>query len=86
MRADGRAVDVKVQVTNGIGSGTLSRLDCGMVPISLRILPLGKVHGMAMIFGPTCLKTEQAIRGRAIGGTLQIRLGGQYLELSKPDN
>jgi hypothetical protein len=25
-----------------------------------------------------------AIRGRAIGGTLQLRLGNQYLELSKP--
>jgi hypothetical protein len=27
-----------------------------------------------------------AIRGRAIGSTLQLRLGNQYLELSKPSD
>jgi len=27
-----------------------------------------------------------AIRGRAIGGTLQLRLGNQYLELSRPND
>lgn len=85
-RADSRVVTFKVKVTNGIGSGTQSRLDCGTAPLSLRISPTGVVSGMVLIFSSTCLKTELAIRGRAIGGTLQLRLGSQYLELSKPND
>ncbi len=38
------------------------------------------------MFSSTCLKTEMAIWGRAIGGTLQLRLGNQYLELSKAND
>jgi hypothetical protein len=41
---------------------------------------------MVLMFGSTCLKTELAIRGRAVVGTLRLRLGNQYLELSKPDD
>jgi class 3 adenylate cyclase len=83
MRADSRVVTFKVKVTNGIGSGMQSRLDCGTAPLALRIAPSGIVSGMVLIFSSTCLKTELAIRGRAIGGTLQLRLGSQYLELSE---
>ena len=49
-------------------------------------LTTGSVTGLALMFSSTCLKTEMAIRGRAIGGTLQLRLGNQYLELSKPSD
>jgi hypothetical protein len=84
--ADGRVVTFKVKVANGIGSGTQSRLDCGTAPLSLRISPWGKVSGMVLIFGSTCLKTELALRGSAIAGMLRLRLGSQYLELSKPDD
>jgi hypothetical protein len=73
-------------VTNGVGAGALSRLDCGTAPLSLRISPLGDIAGMVLMFGSTCLKTELAIRGRAVVGTLRLRLGNQYLELSKPDD
>ena len=81
-RADSHVVTFKVRVTNGIGSGTQSRLDCGTAPVALKISPSGNVSGMALTFGSTCLKTELAIRGRAVAGTLQLRLGSQYLELA----
>lgn len=55
-----------------------------MAPITLKVSSTGKVTGLALMFSSTCLKTEMAIRGRAIGGTLQLRVGTQYLELSKP--
>ena len=84
-RADGRIVTFKIRVTNGIGSGTQSRLDCGTAPIALKISPSGQVSGMALIFGSTCLKTELAIRGRAVAGTLRLALGSQFLELSPAD-
>jgi hypothetical protein len=84
-RADSHVVTFKVRVTNGIGSGTQSRLDCGTAPVALKISPSGNVSGMALIFGSTCLKTELAIRGRAVAGTLRLRLGGQFLELSPTD-
>lgn len=83
-RADGRLVTFRLQVANGIGSGTLIQRECGSTPIKLKVSSTGSVSGLALIFGSTCLKTEIAIRGRAIGGTLQLRLGTQYLELSKP--
>jgi hypothetical protein len=84
-RADSHVVTFKVKVTNGIGSGTQSRLDCGTTPVALRISPSGDVSGMALVFGSTCLKTELAIRGRAVAGTLRLRLGSQFLELSRAD-
>jgi hypothetical protein len=83
-RADSRLVTVKLKVANGIGSGTLIQRECGTTLVTLRISPTGNVSGLALMFSSTCLKTELAIRGRAIGGTLQLRLGNQYLELSKP--
>ncbi|HYR64759.1 MAG TPA: hypothetical protein VEP47_01460, partial [Reyranella sp.] len=78
-------VTFKIRVTNGIGSGTQSRLDCGTAPIALKISPSGQVSGMALIFGSTCLKTELAIRGRAVAETLRLTLGSQFLELSPAD-
>jgi class 3 adenylate cyclase len=84
-RADSHVVTFKVKVTNGIGSGTQSRLDCGTAPVALKISRLGQVSGMALIFGSTCLKTELAVRGRAVGGTLRLMLGSQFVELSAAD-
>ena len=84
-RADSHVVTFKVKVTNGIGAGTQSRLDCGTAPVALKISPSGDVSGMALMFGSTCLKTELAIRGRAVAGTLRLRLGSQFLELSPAD-
>jgi hypothetical protein len=84
-RAGGHVVTFRVKVTNGIGSGTQSRLDCGTAPVALKISPSGKVSGMALVFGSTCLKTELAIRGRAVAGTLRLMLGSQFLELSPAD-
>jgi hypothetical protein len=84
-RADSHLVIFKVKVTNGIGSGTQSRLDCGTAPVALKVSPSGKVSGMALVFGSTCLKTELAIRGRAVAGTLRLMLGSQFLELSPAD-
>ena len=82
MQADSHVVTFKVKVTNGLGSGTQSRRECGTAPVALKVSPSGHVSGMALIFGSTCRKTELAIRGRAVAGTLQLRLGSQYLELS----
>lgn len=76
-------VTFKVKVANGVGTGTQSRLDCGVAPLSLRISPSGRVSGMVLIFGATCLKTELAIRGQAVGGALLLRLGNQNLELTR---
>ncbi len=78
-------VTFRLKVANGIGSGTQSRLDCGVAPVSLRISPAGKISGMVLVFGATCLKTELAIRGQAVGGMLLLRIGNQYLELAKLD-
>jgi hypothetical protein len=83
-RPDGRVVTFKLKVTNGIGSGTQIQRECGAAPITLKISPFGSVSGLALMFSSTCLKTEMAIRGRAVGDTLQLRLGNQHLELSKP--
>jgi hypothetical protein len=82
MQADSHVVTFKVKVTNGLGSGTQSRRECGTAPVALKVSPSGHVSGMALIFGSTCRKTELAIRGRAVAGALQLRLGSQYLELS----
>jgi len=38
-----------------------------------------------LIFGSTCLRTELAVRGHAVPGTLRLRFGGQYVELVKQD-
>jgi hypothetical protein len=84
-RADGRVLTVTVRVSHGVGVGTDSRLDCGTAPLSLRISAAGDVSGMMMVFGSTCLKTELAIRGRVVAGTLRLRLGSQYLEMAKRD-
>jgi hypothetical protein len=83
-REGGRTVTYRITVRYGIGTGTQSRLDCGAAPLSLRLSPLGDVSGIATVFGLTCLKTDVAVRGRAIAGLLQLRLGTQYLELAKP--
>ena len=85
-RADARVVVIKLKVSNGIGSGTQSQRECGVAPITLKVSATGNVTGLALMFSSTCLKTEMAIRGRAIGSTLQLRLGNQYLELSKPND
>ena len=82
-RADARVVVIKLKVSKGVGSGTQSQRECGVAPITLNVSATGNVTGLALMFSSTCLKTEMAIRGRAIGGTLQLRLGNQYLELSK---
>ena len=82
--AHDHAVSFKVKVTNGIGSGTQSRLDCGTAPMALTISPSGDVSGMVLMFSSTCVKTELTVRGRAIRGTLRLRLGSQYVELSMP--
>jgi len=83
-KADGRVVTFKLKVTNGVGAGTQIQRECGATPITLKISPTGNVSGLVLMFSSTCLKTEMAIRGRAVGGTLQLRLGSQYLELSRP--
>lgn len=70
-------------MTDGVGSGTQIQRECGAAPITLKVSPSGNVSVLALMFN-SCLKTEMAIRGRVIGDTLQLRLGNQYLELSKP--
>lgn len=84
-RAAIHPVTFKVTVANGVGRGTQSRPDCGAAQVVLRISPAGTVSGMALIFGSTCLKTELAIRGRAVGGALLLRVGTQYVELARQD-
>jgi hypothetical protein len=83
-RETGRLATFRITVKDGRGTGTDSRLDCGVAPVSLRISPVGDVSGVATVFGPTCLKSEIALRGRAVAGTLQLRVGALYLELNKP--
>ena len=85
-RADGRVVTIKLKVTNGVGSGTQIQRECGATPITLRVSSTGNVTGLALMFSSTCLKTELAIRGRALGSTLLLQLGSEYLELSKPND
>lgn len=82
-RPDGRVVTFKLKVTGGVGAGILIQRECGASPITLKVSPTGSVSGLALMSGSTCLRTELAIRGRAIGDTLQLRLGNQYLKLSK---
>jgi len=82
-RSEGRLVTFKLKVSNGIGSGTLIQRECGVTPITLKVSSTATVTGLALMFSSTCLKTEMAVRGRAVGGSLQLRLGNQYLELSR---
>lgn len=82
-RAEGRVVTFKLKVTNGVGTGTLLLRECGVTPITLKVSSTATVTGLALMFSSTCLKTEMALRGRAVGGTLQLRLGNQFLELSR---
>ena len=86
MRADGGDVTFEVGMAGGIGAGTQSRVGCGTAPMALRITPAGEVSGMVLIFGESCVKTELTIRGRAGAGVLMLRLGSQYVELSKRDD
>jgi hypothetical protein len=51
--------------------------------MGLTISLSGDVSGMVLVFGSTCVKTELAVRGRAVGRALSLRLGGEYLELSR---
>ncbi|MBV8192587.1 MAG: hypothetical protein JO339_35535 [Alphaproteobacteria bacterium] len=83
-REGGVAAVFRITVRDGVGTGTDSRLDCGTAPVSLRISPAGDVSGVATVFGLTCIKTDVALRGRAVGGALRLRLGTQYLELARP--
>jgi hypothetical protein len=85
MRADGHIASIAVRVSHGVGSGTQNRLDCGTAPVSLRISSSGGVSGRMLSFGSTCLRSEFAIRGRAVAGTLLLRFGSQYVELVKRD-
>lgn len=82
-RVEGRVVTFKLKVANGVGSGTLIQRECGVTPITLKVSSTASVTGLALMFSATCLKTEMAVRGRAVGGTLQLRLGNQYLVLSR---
>ena len=50
-----------------------------------KVAPSGQVSGMALVFSSTCRRTELAIGGRAVAGTLLLRLGGQFVELSPAD-
>jgi hypothetical protein len=84
IREGSRVVVFRIVVRDGVGIGSDSRLDCGMAPVSLRISPVGAVSGIATMFGPTCLKSDVALRGRAVPGSLQLRVGTQYLELARP--
>jgi hypothetical protein len=84
-KADSHVVTFRIRVTNGTGSGTQSRPYCGTAPVALKVSPSGQVSGMALVFGSTCRKTELAIRGRGVAGTLQLRLGSQFVELSPAD-
>jgi class 3 adenylate cyclase len=85
MRADGHIANIAIRVSHGVGSGTHNRLDCGTAPVSLRISSSGDISGVMLIFGSTCLRTELAIRGHAVAGTLRLRFGRQYVELVKRD-
>jgi hypothetical protein len=86
VRADGGGLTFEVGVARGIGLGTQSRSGCGTAPMVLRITPMGEVSGMALVFSESCVKTELTIRGRAGAGMLLLRLGSQYVELSKRDD
>lgn len=85
-RGEGRVVTFKLKVINGVGSGTLVQRECGVTPITLKVSSTATITGLALMFSATCLKTETAVRGRAVGGTLQLLLGNQYLVLSKPSD
>jgi hypothetical protein len=85
IRAAGHLGTITVRVSHGAGSGTQNRLDCGTAPVSLRISSSGDVSGRMLVFGSTCLKTELAINGSALPGTLRLRFGSQYVELVKRD-
>ena len=85
-RAEGRLVNVKLQVTDGVGLGTQSQRECGTTRVRLKVSPDGEVSGFMPMFGPTCLKTDLPVKGRAVGDTLMLRVGTQYLELSRPND
>jgi hypothetical protein len=82
-RADGRSATFEVMVAGGIGSGTYSKVGCGTAPLALRVTSTAEVSGMVLVFSESCVKTELTIRGRAAAGILMLRLGSQYVELSK---
>jgi hypothetical protein len=84
-RSGGRLSTFKVEIRDGRGSGVQSRLDCGQAPLVLTISDAGEVSGTAQLFGPTCIKMQRPIRGRALGRALLLTIDGQFVELVKPN-
>ena len=84
-RSGGRLSTFKVEVRDGSGSGVQSRLDCGQAPLSLTVSDTGEVSGTAQLFGPTCIRMDRPLKGRAVGRSLLLTIDGQFVELMKPN-
>lgn len=84
-RSGGRLSTFRVEVRDGRGSGVQSRLDCGQAPLVLTLSDAGEVSGTAQLFGPTCIRLQRPIMGRALGRTLLLTIDGQFVELVKPN-
>jgi hypothetical protein len=62
-----------VQVTNGVGRGTVNRRDCGSAQISFRVDPTGNVNGEGGLFeSVNCAPVSVPISGRVEGGRVLL--------------
>ncbi len=64
---------IAVQLVNGVGSGTVSRPDCGASPISLRVDSTGNVTGEGSLpSGQSCARSSFSLAGRVEGSRLML--------------
>ena len=67
---------VSLQISSGVGSGSLQNTICGNSPISIRVTPAGDVSGEATTFDAACQKLPLTVKGKLDGGRLLIQLAG----------
>lgn len=67
---------VSLQISGGVGNGSLQNATCGNSPISIRVTPAGDVSGEATTFDAVCQRLPLTVKGKAGDGRLQIQLAG----------
>jgi hypothetical protein len=80
LRTQGGAITIArlaVQLTNGSGTGTVTLLNCGVTPITLRAGPSGNVTGEFKYYYPiSCDPRAARITGQVDGGRLTLDVEG----------
>jgi hypothetical protein len=77
MHSSGTIAQLAVQMTNGSGTGTVTMLNCGVTPITLKVDPLGNLTGEYKYYNAwDCDPKVARITGQAAGGRLTLDVEG----------